>query len=73
MKLLFFASAFGSRVPDWEKDVKASDDFGIVHVERGEYFRPGAEWVLQGLLKYLKKCKLKNKIFIKYDNRIENL
>ena len=54
MKFLFFVSAFGTRVPDWEKDLKASDDFGIVHVECGEYFRPGAEWVLQGLLKYLK-------------------
>jgi len=51
MKFLFFASAFGTRVPENDlkdlKDLKASDDFGIVHVECGEYFRPGAEWILQ--------------------------
>ena len=50
MKFLFFASALGT--PTLEKDLKASDDFGIVHVECGEYFRPGAEWILQGFLKY---------------------
>ena len=58
MKFLFYASAFGTRVPENDlkdlKDLKASDDFGIVHVECGEYFRPGAEWILQGFLEYSK-------------------
>ena len=59
---------FGPDLNELEPDLKASDNFGIVHVECEEYFRTGAEWILQGFGYFLTYLFFLVKVFNPYSS-----